>query len=126
MPSVCCYFQVHQPLRHRHFTVFDIKQGLSYEDEEKNRQILNKVAEKCYLPTNLIMLDLIRKYGGNFRISFSITGVMLEQLERFNPEVLDSFKRLADTGCVEFLSNLLPLFGLSLFHAGVQGAGGAS
>jgi alpha-amylase len=104
MPSVCCYFQVHQPLRHRHFTVFDFKQGFSYEDEEKNREILNKVAEKCYLPTNRIMHDLIRKYRGDFRISFSITGVMLEQLERFNPEVLDSFKRLADTGCVEFLS----------------------
>ncbi|MCK9365319.1 MAG: glycoside hydrolase family 57 protein [Syntrophales bacterium] len=103
MPSVCCYFQVHQPLRHRHFTVFDFKQGLSYEDEENNRQILNKVAKKCYLPTNRIMLDLIRKHGGDFRISFSVTGVMLEQMERYNPQVLDSFKRLADTGCVEFL-----------------------
>jgi alpha-amylase len=103
MPSVSCYFQVHQPLRHRHFTFFDIDQGLTYEDEEKNRQILNKVAEKCYLPTNHIMLDLIKEYKSEFRIAFSLTGIVLEQMERFNPNVLDSFKRLADTGCVEFL-----------------------
>jgi len=104
MPSVCCYFQVHQPCRHRHFTFFDINQGCQYEDEEKNVQILNKVAEKCYLPTNRIMLELIRKFKGDFRIAFSITGIAIDQMEKYNPKVLDSFKRLADTGCVEFLS----------------------
>jgi alpha-amylase len=104
MTSVCCYFQVHQPLRHRHFTFFDIGQGLTYEDEDMNRQILNRVAEKCYLPANRLMLELIKKFGGEFRIAFSLTGIVLEQMEKYRPDALDSFKRLSDTGCVEFLS----------------------
>lgn len=104
MPSVCCYFQVHQPCRHRHFTFFDINHQHNYEDDEKNRQILSKVAGKCYLPANRIMLDLIKKYKGDFRIAYSITGIVLEQMEKSSPKALDSFKRLADTGCVEFLS----------------------
>jgi alpha-amylase len=125
MPSVCCYFQVHQPLRHRHFTFFDIDQGRTYEDEERNRQILNKVAEKCYLPTNHIMLDLIKEYKNEFRIAFSLTGIVLEQMERFNPNVLDSFKRLADTGCVEFLGetyyhSLAFIYSLSEFREQVE------
>jgi alpha-amylase len=104
MPSVCCYFQVHQPLRHRHFTFFDIDGGRPCEDDDANRQIMNKVAEKCYRPANRIMLDLIREYGNDFRIAFSLTGIVLEQMERFTPDVMDDFKRLSESGCVEFLS----------------------
>jgi len=104
MPSVCLYFQVHQPRRLRHYTFFDINHTHDYEDEEKNRAILHKVAEKCYLPANRIMLNLIRRYGGDFRISYSITGTIIDQLEKYRMDVLDSFKRLADTGCVEFLN----------------------
>jgi alpha-amylase len=103
MPSVCLYFQVHQPYRLRHYSFFDVGRCHDYEDSEKNRQILNKVAEKCYLPTNAVMLNLIKKYQGKFRIAFSITGVALDQFEESRMDVLDSFKKLADTGCVEFL-----------------------
>jgi alpha-amylase len=104
MPSVCLYFQVHQPRRLRHYTFFDIDHNHVYEDEEKNRSILHKVAEKCYLPANRIMLNLIRRYRGDFRISYSITGTVIDQFEKYRMDVLDSFKRLADTGCVEFLN----------------------
>jgi alpha-amylase len=104
MPSVCCYFQVHQPCRHRHFTFFDINQGHSYEDEEKNVEILKKVASKCYLPTNRLMLELIRKFKGDFRIAYSLSGTVIDQMELHSPKVLDSFKRLAETGCVEFMN----------------------
>ncbi|MDD5713014.1 MAG: glycoside hydrolase family 57 protein [Smithellaceae bacterium] len=103
MPSVCLYFQVHQPSRLKRYTFFDIDQVHGYEDEEVNRQILNKVADKCYLPANHIMLDLIKEYGGNFRIAYSLTGVVLDQLEKYRPDVLDTFKQLAASGCVEFL-----------------------
>ncbi|MDI6777263.1 MAG: glycoside hydrolase family 57 protein [Syntrophales bacterium] len=103
MPSVCLYFQVHQPYRLRHYTFFDVGHDHRYEDSGKNHQILNKVAEKCYLPANAMMLDLIKKYQGKFRIAFSMTGVILDQFEEYREDVLDSFKRLADTGCVEFL-----------------------
>jgi alpha-amylase len=101
MASVCFYFQVHQPWRLRHYTVFD--RDSNYFDEQKNAEICRKVANKCYLPSNLLMLKLIKKYGGKFKISYSITGVVLEQLERYAPEVLNTFKHLAATGCVEFL-----------------------
>src|SRR5574340_600357 len=104
MPSVCVYFQVHQPCRLKRYSFFNINADHSYEDRDKNRQILNKIAEKCYLPTNAILCDLLRKYQGDYRISFSLTGVFLDQIAQYRPDVLDSFKRLADTGCVEFLS----------------------
>jgi alpha-amylase len=99
---VCFYFQVHQPFRLRHYTVFDTTND--YFDEAKNAQICRKVANKCYLPTNRLLLDLIRQYDGRFRVAFSITGVVLEQFRRYAPEVLSSFQELAQTGCVEFLA----------------------
>ncbi len=102
MASVCFYFQVHQPFRLRHYTVFD--NASNYFDDRKNEEICKKVARKSYLPTNQLMLRLIKKFEGRFKIAYSITGVMLEQLEKYAPEVLDSFKQLAATGCVEFLS----------------------
>ena len=102
MASVCFYFQVHQPYRLRPYTVFDTDSN--YFDDFKNAEILRKVANKCYLPSNLLLLDLIRKHNGRFRISYSITGTLLEQLQRYAPEVLLSFQKLAATGCVEFLA----------------------
>ena len=102
MPSVCFYFQVHQPVRLRHYTVFDNDDR--YFDDAKNATICRKVANKCYLPANRLLLKLIREYKGQFRIAYSLTGVLLEQLETYSPEVLSTFHALADTGCVEFLA----------------------
>ncbi|MFH1506172.1 MAG: glycoside hydrolase family 57 protein [archaeon] len=104
MADVCFYFQVHQPFRLRHYTVFDIGNKSDYFDEKKNKEIMKKVARKCYLPTNNLMLELIQRHKGKFKIAYSITGVAIEQFEKYAPEVLESFKELAKTGCVEFLS----------------------
>ncbi len=101
MPAVCFYFQVHQPKRLRHYTVFDTSEN--YFDDHKNASICRKVAHKCYLPANRLLLDLVRKYDGQFRIAYSITGVVLEQFEAYCPEVMSTFDALAATGCVEFL-----------------------
>jgi len=101
MASVCFYFQVHQPFRLRNYTIFDTDSN--YFDDFKNRQICRKVADKCYIPANKLMLELIKKYNGKFRISYSITGVVLEQLQMYAPDALQTFKDLAATGCVEFL-----------------------
>ena len=103
MVSVCFYFQAHQPLRLGNYSVFDIGSHKNYFDERKNEAIIKKVMHKCYLPANNVILDLINRTGGKFKVSYSITGVLLEQLEKFAPEVIDSFKKLADTGCVEIL-----------------------
>lgn len=102
MPSVCFYFQVHQPMRLRHYTVFD--EDERYFDESKNAAICRKVANKCYLPANRVLLKLIHQHKGRFKIAYSLTGVLLEQLERYAPEVLSTFHALAETGCVEFLA----------------------
>lgn len=102
MPSVCFYFQVHQPFRLRHYTIFD--DSTSYFDEFKNASICRKVANKCYLPTNRLLLDIIRRLDGRFKVAYSITGVLLEQLHKYCPEVVSTFDALAQTGCVEFLA----------------------
>ncbi len=107
MPKVCFYFQVHQPLRVKKFRIFDIGKDNSYfsDDSEtplNNRLILEKVASKCYLPANNLMLELLNSYP-EFKVSYSLSGVFLEQAEKFKPEVVDSFKRLIDTGRVELL-----------------------
>lgn len=104
MPSVCFYFQVHQPFRLKHYDCFKIGYDHQYEDEDQNKAILDRVSEKCYLPANKIIFDLIRKHGEKFRVSYSISGTALEQFERYRPDVLRSFQKLANTGCVEFIS----------------------
>ena len=103
MPSVCFYFQVHQPFRLKRYSHFDIGNSHQYFDEENNRRIMEKVASKCYLPTDNTILNLIKRYGKDFKVSYSITGVAIEQMQRYSPETIESFMRLADTGCVEFL-----------------------
>jgi alpha-amylase len=104
MPSVCLYFQVHQPCRLRRYSFFDVGYLHDYEDEAENRRILERIAFKCYLPANALLLELIREYGGDFRVAFSLSGVLIDQLERYRPDVLESFRRLAETDCVEFLN----------------------
>jgi len=104
MKTICFYFQVHQPFRLRRYRFFDIGENHNYFDDYANKSIMRKVAEKCYLPTNQLFLDLIKEYGCRFKISYSISGTAIDQFEKYAPDVLDSFKRLAETGCVEFIS----------------------
>ena len=101
--SICLYFQVHQPTRLRLYRFFDIGKDSHYYDDFANRTILKRIAQKCYLPMNQVLLDAINESGGAFKVAFSITGSALEQFDRYAPEVIDSFRALAQTGCVEFL-----------------------
>lgn len=114
MPSVCLYFHVHQPYRLRQYSVFDTSPN--YFDDEKNAEILQKVAQKCYLPANRLMLDLIERHEGRFRLSYSISGVVLDQFAAHCPEVIDSFQALNRTGCVEFLAETY-YHSLSFLHS---------
>jgi len=102
--SICLYFQVHQPTRLRLYRFFDIGKDSHYYDDFANRTILRRVAQKCYLPMNNLILEQINKTKGAFKVAFSLSGSVIEQLDRYAPEVLDSFRALAKTGCVEFLS----------------------
>src|SRR3989344_3972538 len=103
-PLVCFYFQVHQPYRLRYLRAREIgAQNMNYFDDEKNRAVFRKVAEKCYLPSNRLMLELLNRHP-DFHISYSLSGVFLDQCEEYGPDVLQSFKDLAATGKVEFLA----------------------
>lgn len=104
MRTICFYFQVHQPFRLRRYRFFDIGAAHNYFDEAANRGIMQKVAQKCYLPMNALLLELIERYGERFKVAFSISGVALDQFAMYAPEVLESFKQLSSTGCVEFLA----------------------
>jgi len=122
--TVSFVFHAHQPYRLRPYRVFDIGNNHYYFDEEKNKNILHKVRDKCYLPTNQILLNLLKTVK-DFKIAFSITGVLLEQFESYAPEVLESFKQLASTGKVEFLAetyyhSLASLYSFNEFQEQVE------
>lgn len=105
MTSVCFYFQVHQPFRLRKdYDFFKITADHHYEDDHANATIMEKVANKCYRPMNQLLLEEIHRWNGRFRVAFSISGVCLEQMERWAPDVIESFQKLVNTGCVEILS----------------------
>ena len=100
------YFEVHQPMRLNRFSVFNIgntADAPNYFNNKLNHEIFEKVAKKCYLPTNNLLLNLINESDGKFRISFSLTGTFVEYCERFMPSVIDSFKKLFATGAVDMI-----------------------
>lgn len=107
MAAIVLYFHAHQPYRIKPFDIFSIGQDDQYYDSSdaklSNPVILNKVAHKCYLPANQTLLHLLETVD-DFKVSFSLSGVFLEQLETYQPQVLDSFKALVDTGKVELVN----------------------
>ncbi|PSG96097.1 alpha-amylase [Thermoplasmatales archaeon SW_10_69_26] len=104
MTSICLYFQVHQPRRLRRIQSFKPPTEPDYWDAEENERILDRAAEKCYLPANETIRDLIHETDGRFKVAFSLSGVFLDQARRHRPDVLASFRELARTGNVEFLA----------------------
>jgi alpha-amylase len=102
--AICLYFQVHQPFRLRRYRFFEMGHEHYYYDDFMNESILRKIASNCYLPSNRLLLDLIRKHKGKFRVTFSLSGIVIDQFRLYAPEVLASFRELAETGCVEFLA----------------------
>ena len=108
MPAICLCYEVHEPFRLRHYTVFDMGQNSVYEDEDRNCDILLHTARTCYLPMNDLVLKLIRRYGKDFRLTLCISGTALDQFELYAPEVLESFQALGETGNVEFAAETAP------------------
>lgn len=107
MSSICFYFHVHQPYRVKRYRVYDIGKTSKYfscddQSDLNNKKILQKVANKCYIPTNKLLLHLLDKHP-EFKLSFSITGLVLEQLEEYNPKALKLFQDLVETGRVEIV-----------------------
>ena len=115
MTDICLIFEVHQPLRlNRNFYAELLgrpkitKEELFqlYFDEKLNRHVLERAARKCYFPSNKILLEQINRFKDEerkFKVAFGISGVFIEQCQRWIPELIESFRQLAETGCVEFL-----------------------
>lgn len=104
MRSICFYFQVHQPFRLNTYRFFDMGNNPYYFNEYQNQYLVKRIADRCYLPMNNLILELINSLGPQFKVSYSISGMALDQFELYVPEVIDSFKKLAATGCVEFIA----------------------
>jgi alpha-amylase len=102
--ALCLYFEVHQPFRLRRYRFFDMGHEHYYYDDYTNESIMRKIADNCYLPANKILLDLLNKHKGKFKVTFSLSGIVIDQFRLYAPEVLDSFRELAKTGFVEFLA----------------------
>ena len=92
MRSICFYFQVHQPFRLRNYRFFEIGKNHNYYDDYQNRYILRRVADKCYLPMNKLLLDLINEFGYRFKVSFSISGVALSNFQNMLLKLLIASK----------------------------------
>ncbi len=108
MKTICLYLQMHQPLRLKKYRFFNMGKDVHYLDDFLNKSILQRTAANSYRPMNELLLKLITKYNGKFKISISITGITVEQLKSYAPDVLKSFKKLAETGCVEFIAETYP------------------
>lgn len=104
MKTICFYFQIHQPFRLKRYRFFNIGKDHYYYDDYSNEEIMQQIAARSYIPANRMMLDLIKQYKGQFKVAFSISGVALDQMEIYTPEVIDGLKELSRTGNVEFLT----------------------
>lgn len=104
MSAVCLFFQIHQPFRLKRYRFFDIGNDHYYFDDFGNDEIITRIAQRSYLPANELLLQMIQDSNKRFKVAFSITGTALEQFQLYVPEFIDSLKKLADTGCVEFVS----------------------
>ncbi len=104
MKNICFYFQIHEPIRLKRYRFFEIGQDHYYYDDFQTDERIDHLVEKSYLNANRVIAEMIRSSNGKFRCSFVISGVTLELFEQFAPQVIDSFKELAQTGSVDFLA----------------------
>lgn len=104
MKNITLYFQIHQPFRLKRYRFFDIGNDHHYYDDFGNDDIVTRIGERSYLPTIEALNNMAREYGDTFKCAISITGTAIEQLQQYVPEVIEELKKLAATGCVEFLS----------------------
>lgn len=123
MASVCLYFQMHQPPRLRRYSVFDTSPD--YFDDHRNAFLLQRIANKCYNPMANLLLELIEKHQGKFRLALSMTGSIVEQFKEHSPQTIALYQKLAKTGCVEFLAetynhSLTFMFSRDEFRAQLQ------
>jgi alpha-amylase len=102
--AICLLLRVHQPYRLKPYQFFDIGIDHSYYNQYQNADILRRIAYDCYIPVNEVLINLIRKFGDGFKIALSISGTAIEQMKKYVPEALESFRELYRTGNVELVA----------------------
>lgn len=104
MPSICLYFRVHQSYRLKKYQLRDIDVFHCYADPVADKEAIDRMADECYLPANRIVNKLIDECRGQFKVSYSLSGTLIGLLQKYRPDVIDSFQKLVATGCVEILA----------------------
>lgn len=104
MTAACLTFELHLPVRLKHYTFFDIGECPVYEDDVRTFEALDRAATELYLPAFQIWQKSLREFGNDFQFALAVSGILLDQCERFRPDVLDGIRKLSDSGCVEFLN----------------------
>ena len=104
MKTICLYFEIHQPNHLKRYRFFDIGTDHQYYDDDENERVTEYTAQESYIPALRTMLEMTQQYGKAFKVAFSISGVAMELLEQYAPDVLDLLQQLNETGCVEFLA----------------------
>jgi len=117
--AICLYLHIHQPIRYREYSIFDVGNNHNYYEDDyygrqSNERIFRKVADKSYRPMLQLLENNINRYP-DFKVSFSITGTWLEQAEKWAPELISQIKRLVDTGRVEIVGETY-YHSLAFFH----------
>ena len=104
MKTICLYFEIHQPVHLKRYRFFEIGTDHYYYDDYENERAITETAQKSYIPALSAMLEMTQQYGKQFKVAFSLSGVAIELLEVYAPEVIELLQQLAETGCVEFLA----------------------
>ncbi len=104
MKTICLYFEIHQPVHLKRYRFFDIGTDHYYYDDYENERAITETAQRSYIPALTAMLEMTKTYGKYFKVAFSLSGVAMEMLEIYAPEVMELLQQLAETGCVEFLA----------------------
>lgn len=104
MKTICLYFEIHQITHLRRYRFFDIGSDHYYYDDYENERLIRDIAQRSYMPALNVLHEMIVHNDKAFRVSFSLSGVGMEQLEIYAPEVLEKLQAMAETGCVEFLA----------------------
>ena len=104
MKTICLYFEIHQIIHLKRYRFFDIGTDHYYYDDYANETSITNIAENSYIPALKTLIEMARKSEGAFKVALSLSGVGLEQLERYAPQVIDLLQELNETGCVEFIA----------------------
>ena len=104
MKTICLYFEIHQITHLKRYRFFDIGTDHYYYDDYANDSSITNIAENSYIPALKTLIDMARKSEGAFKVALSLSGVGLEQLECYAPQVIDLLQELNETGCVEFIA----------------------